>query len=170
MRNPGIPREERVRKAIPSFKLLLHYFDLSAAACIDGVSTRFGSRVTGAITFAESAVWRMVLNSSLALIEFVAHGDEHWSFSRLGTNRLESFFSLVHRQSFEEDRHAVASRIIAKNALSSSVMQELASKIVHRHREKMRGIEIGGFPPLFHEEFAEKMFHSLIQVASMRFN
>jgi hypothetical protein len=83
---------------------------------------RFVSRVAQAGTCDEDALWRMRLNSSLVNLSSLAHGDEHWSFSQLGTHSLENFFSLLRRESFEDNRHAVARRIIAKTALVASVM------------------------------------------------
>jgi hypothetical protein len=170
MNNPGLSREGGLEKAILSFKLLLHCFNLSAAASADGGLARFHSRVTQAATFAEGAVRRTLLNSSLAVIDFIMHADEHWSFSRIGTHCLENFFGLVRRQSFGDDQYTVVSRIIAKTTLVASMMQELGLQIVHRHRENFGGVEIGGSPPSFHNEFAEEMLHSLIKVASLRFH
>jgi hypothetical protein len=56
MKNRGLSPEGRLQKAILSFKLLLHYFVLSATTRADGVSPRFDSRVTQGVTFAEGAV------------------------------------------------------------------------------------------------------------------
>jgi hypothetical protein len=170
IKNPSLSREGRLEKVILSFKLLLHSFELSAAACADGVSARFHSPVTEAVAFAERAVWRTLLNSSLALIDFIMHADEHWLFSRIGTHCPENFLGLVPRQLFGDDRYTVASRISVKTSLVASVTQEFGLQILHRHRENHGGVEIRGSPPSFHNEFAEEMLHSLIEAASFRFH
>jgi hypothetical protein len=91
-------------KAILSVRLLFHYFDLSSAAPAKGVTQRFYTDETTAVTFAEDSVWPRILNSALALVLFVLQADEYWSFFRMGTHCLEDFFGRVRRSSLGDDR------------------------------------------------------------------
>jgi hypothetical protein len=50
VRNPALSRDERLMKAILSFKLLLHYFDLSCLPRQDGSSQRYTVGQTEAVT------------------------------------------------------------------------------------------------------------------------
>jgi hypothetical protein len=97
MKNPSLSTEGQLEKAILSVKSLPHSANLSTATCTNGVSAGFHSHMTQSVTFAEGAVWRTRLNSSLALIDFIMQAAEHWSFSRIGTHYLENFFHLVRR-------------------------------------------------------------------------
>jgi hypothetical protein len=56
LRSPRLGREERLVKAVLAFKLLLHDFELSQMICGTGVSRRYISGKTVAVTFAEDSV------------------------------------------------------------------------------------------------------------------
>jgi hypothetical protein len=55
VRNPSMPGDERLMKALLSFKSLLQYFDLSGMPRDPGVSKRFDGQMTKALTFAPDA-------------------------------------------------------------------------------------------------------------------
>jgi hypothetical protein len=55
--SPALTRQDRFEKAMLGFKLLLHYYHLSAFPAADGVSQRFHGGVTEAVTFAEDSDW-----------------------------------------------------------------------------------------------------------------
>jgi hypothetical protein len=86
MRSPRLERQERLLKALLAFQLLLHSFELPHMVCPSGVSGRFISGVTVAVTFAEDSVWPVLLNRALALIGLVLGASEDLSFSRMGTH------------------------------------------------------------------------------------
>jgi hypothetical protein len=104
VRNPALSRDERLMKAILSFKLLLHYFDLSCLPGQDGISQRDAAGQTEVVTFAPDALWPRILNCALVLIQFVFAAEEHCSFSRVGIHCPETFFGLIRRNSFGGDR------------------------------------------------------------------
>jgi hypothetical protein len=114
MRSPRLERQERLLKALLAFKLLLllllYDFELSHMVCGSGVSRRFISGVTVAVTFAEDSVWPALLNTALALIGFVLDASEDSSLSRMGIDCVENFFGLVRRESLGDDRDVIASR------------------------------------------------------------
>jgi hypothetical protein len=173
LRSPKLTREERLRKAILRFKLLLHYFDLSHLRCGPGVqrvSKRFVSGRTVAVTFAEDSVWPVLLNTALVLVRFILQAEENWSFSRIGTHCLENFFGLIRRESFGDDRYVVATRIIAKASLVSRIMHDLGIAISHRGRDNVGGTLIRGSKPEFGEEDAMTLFRSLIHIAALEFH
>jgi hypothetical protein len=132
IRSPTLGRSERLEKAIPSCYLLLHYVDLSFLPRSEGVTQRFNQGQTTAITFVEDSVWSRILNDSLALIHFIIHAPEDWSFSRLGTHCLENSFGFVRRNASSDDRSITAFRIIAKAAPVSLQMQHPGLEVVHR--------------------------------------
>jgi hypothetical protein len=77
IRSPLLSRQERLEKAILSLKLLLHYYYLSHFPYAEGVSQRFHSGRPEAVTFAKESDWPRILNSAVALIEFILAADEH---------------------------------------------------------------------------------------------
>jgi hypothetical protein len=167
IRSSSLDRAERLSKAILSFKILRHLFDLSVLPCAPGIAKRFRRSATNATTFAEDAAWPSLLNTSIILIQFVLEADEKWSFSRLGTHCLENFFGLIRRESFGDDRYATATRIIAKTSLVAMTMHDLDLQIVHRGRDNVGGVVISGAPPQFEEATADMLFRSLIKLASL---
>jgi hypothetical protein len=164
MRSRRRERQERLLKALLAFKLLLHDFELSHMVCRSGVSRRFISGVTVAVTFAEDSVWPVLWSTALALMGFVLDASDDSSFSRMGTHRPENFFGLLRRESLGDDRDVVASRIIAKTSLASDVMHDLDLSITHRGRDNVGGILIGGCRPRFAEGEAERLLRSLIRL------
>jgi hypothetical protein len=152
-----------------AFKVLLHSFELSQTICGPGVSGRFVSGTTVAVTFAEDSVWPVLLNTAFALIRFVLDAEEHWSFSRVGTHCLENFFGLVRRESLGDDRSVAASRVIAKTSLASSVIHDLNLSITDQGRDNVDGTAIGGCDARFAEVAAERLSRSLIHVSSLEF-
>jgi hypothetical protein len=170
VRSPKLTREEHLRKAILSFKLLLHYFDLSHLPCGPGVSKRFVSGRTVAVTFAEDSVWPVLLNTAFVLIRFILQAEENWSFSRIGTHCLENFFGLIRPESFGDDRYVVAMRIIARASLASGIMHDLGIAISHRGRDNVGGTLIHGSKPDFVEDDAVGLFRSLVRVTALEFH
>jgi hypothetical protein len=152
-----LERQERLLKALLAFKLLLHSFELWHMVCGSGVSPRFISGVTVAVTFAEDCVWPVLLNTASALTGFVLDASEDWLFSRLGTDCLENVSGLVRRESFRDDRYVAASRIITKTSLASDVMRDLDLSIPHRGRDNVGGTLIGGCRPRFAEGGVESL-------------
>jgi hypothetical protein len=55
VRNPAMSHDDRLMKAILSFKLLLHYFNLSRLPRQDGISQRYTAGQMEAVTFAPDA-------------------------------------------------------------------------------------------------------------------
>jgi hypothetical protein len=109
------------------------------------------------------------LNTALALVQFVLNAEEQWSFSPVGTHCLENILGLVRRESLGDDRDVVASRIIAKTGLLSSVMHDLGLSITHRGPNNVGGTVLGDSGPEFTEIEAERLFRSLIHVSSLEF-
>jgi hypothetical protein len=100
IRSPTLSRQERLDKAILSFRLLFHDSLLSFFPSASGVSQRFQRATTTAVTFAETSRWYRILNSTLALILFIVDGDENWLFSRLGTHcHMETTCSVLRSES-----------------------------------------------------------------------
>jgi hypothetical protein len=120
-----------------------------------------------ATTFAEDAVWPTLLNTAISLIQFVMEADQNWSFSRLGTHCLEDFFGLVRRESLGDDRYVTAARIIAKTSQVAMTMHDLNLRVTHRGRDNVGGVVIDGVRPHFEEGEADRIFRSLIHVASL---
>jgi hypothetical protein len=100
----------------------------------------------------------------------VLDAEEHWSFSRVGTHCLENFFGLVRRESLGDHHDVVASSVIAKTRLASSVMHDHNLSITHRRRDNVSGTVIGGCGSRFVEFEAERLFRLLIYVSSMEFD
>jgi hypothetical protein len=167
IRSPLLSRQERLEKAILSFKLLLHYYHSSHFPHEEGVSQRFRSGNTKAITFAEDSDWPRILNSSIALVQFILDADEHWSFARLGTHCLENFFGFVRRNSFGDDRFGPTLRIIAKSTMVYETMHELGLEIKHRGRDNIGGTVVNDIVVEFGEERPEIIFQSLIHLAHL---
>jgi hypothetical protein len=167
IRSIHLCRDQRLLKAILCFKLLMHYFDLSRDSPGRGVTKRFKSGSTIAVTFAEDSVWPVLLNTTLALVHFILGAQETWSFSRMGTHCLENFFGLVRREAMGDDRYAIIKRIIAKASLAASIMHDLHLRIIHRGRDNIGGVVIGGGRPEFTEEMAELLFRSLVHLSDL---
>jgi hypothetical protein len=167
MRNQRLESQERLLTALLAFKFLLRHFELSHMVCGSGVSRRFISRVTVAVTLAEDSVWPILLKTALGLIGFVSDASEDSSFSRMGTHWLETFFALVHRESFGDDRYVVGSRIIAKTSLASDVMHDLDLSITHPVCDNAGRTLTGGCCPRFAEGEAQRLFRSLSRMSSL---
>jgi hypothetical protein len=167
IRSSTLDGEERLTKAILSFKILRHLFDLSLLPCAPGIGKRFRQGGMIATTFAEDAAWPTLLNTSLVLIQFVMEAEPDWSFSRLGTHCLENFFGLVRRESLGDDRYVTAARIIAKSSLVAMSMHNLDLRIAHRGRDNVGGVVIADARPPFVEAEADILFRSLAHLASL---
>jgi hypothetical protein len=146
VRNPDLSRDDRVMKTILSFKLLLHYFDLSCLPRQDGISQRYIAGQTEAVTSAPDASWPRILNCAPVLIHFVFTAEEHYSFSRVSTHCLENLFGLIGRNSFGDDWLVKAIRLIARGAVVADVMHELSLNVRHRRRDNVGGVVIYGNP------------------------
>jgi hypothetical protein len=162
IRNTRLTRYDRLSKAILSFKILVHYFDLHCGEHEPYITQRFQSDITAAVTFAENSAWPRILNSSFALIRFVLEAGEHWSFSRLGSHCLENFFGFIRQNSRGDDRISRAIHIITKTHLVCLVMSELQMEMKHRGRDNVGGVLIGGQPIEYREnpcinEFVEAL-------------
>jgi hypothetical protein len=169
IRNPDMPRDERLAKAILSFRLLNHYFDLCCGKHYPTVHGRYcARRGTEAVSFAENAAWPRILNSSIALIEFILDADENWSFSRLGSHCLENFFGFIRQNARGDDRIGRAMHIIAKTQMVCRVMNDLEITMEHRGRDNVGGVVIGGGPIPF-EELSQsvQLLESLIELSSL---
>jgi hypothetical protein len=162
IRAPELSRQERLMKAVFSFKLLMHYFDLSSIPRAPGVTQRFTREETIAVTFAEDSVWPRILNSALALILFILHAEEHWSFSRMGTHCLENFFGLVRRSSLGDDRSVTAKRVVVRASLVAQTMHELKITVKHRGRDNVGGVVITGDIPVWDDSRADRLYRSVI--------
>jgi hypothetical protein len=68
-----------------------------------------------------------------------------------------------------DDRYAVARRIIAKGSLASSIMHDLDIRIVHRGRDNVGGVVIGGSRLAFTEGETERLCQSLIHASDLDF-
>jgi hypothetical protein len=121
----------------------MYDFNLSCLPFDSGVSRRFHCNTTRAVTFAEDASCRGVLNSVLVLREFIISGDENWSFPRLGTDCLEGFFRLVCQSSHNNDRFTCAVEVNARTTVMVGVMRDLSIHSDIQGRNTMRGTRIG---------------------------
>jgi hypothetical protein len=169
IRNTNLTRTERLAKAVLSFRLLVHYFDLCCGEHYPGVHGRFcEKRGSIAVTFAENAAWPRILNTALALIQFILEADGHWSFSRLGSHCLENFFGFIRQNSKGDDRMTRALHIIAKTHMVCLVMYELEITMKHRGRDNVGGVVIGDDPIQF-EEMPENVhfLESIIELSSL---
>jgi hypothetical protein len=146
VRNPDLNRLERLEKALVSFDLLMHYFDLSFLPRSDGITQRFNKSRTAAVTFAEDSVWPRILNFGLTLIDFIITADGEWSFSRLGTHCLENFFGFVRQNARADDRSITAFRIMARTNCVSLEMEKRGIRIAHHGRDNVGGVVIGYDP------------------------
>jgi hypothetical protein len=170
IRSPNLPRQDRLEKAILSFKLLHHFYRLSTFEPAEHVGQRWREEsAIEAITFAEDSEWPRILNSSLALIEFVLSAEPHWSFARIGTHCLENFFGFVRRNSLGDDRFAPTIRIITKSTMVYQMMHELGLDIKHSGRDNIGGtvIKESAENLSFNEEAPEIFFQSLIHIARL---
>jgi hypothetical protein len=86
IRSTSIPRDERLFKAIVSFKLLMGLFHLSDLLHTPGITKRPNRLVTKGLPFADDSQWPRILNSSLAFIQFGLDRESSWCFSRVGTH------------------------------------------------------------------------------------
>jgi hypothetical protein len=145
-------------KTILSFKLLLHYFNLSCLPPQDGISQWYTASRTEAVTFAPDASWPRILNGTRVLIQFVFITEEHYSLSRVGTHCLENFFGLIRRNSFGDDRLVTAIGLIARGTVIADVMHELSLNMKHRRRDNVGGVVISGNPSEFTDTESERIF------------
>jgi hypothetical protein len=141
IRSPTLSRGERLMKAIASFELLFHYYELSKRERARNVGPTHRKGVT-CLTFAEDCCWARILNTALVLIQFVMIAEPTWSFSRLGTHCLENFFGMVRRCSHGDDRNVTARRVISRASLVTEIMQELGLEVQHRGRDNVGGVVI----------------------------
>jgi hypothetical protein len=172
IRSPHLLRRERLEKAVLSFFLLLHYFDLSFLPRAEGVTQRFNRKQTVAVTFAEDSVWPRILNNGLLLIDFVIRAPEGWSFSRLGTHCLENFFGFVRQNARADDRAIPAFRIMARATQVSLEMQGLGIKVSHAGRDNVGGVEIWDLPTGLTEsrvKMAADLCQSFVAMAGLDF-
>jgi hypothetical protein len=72
IRSSALTRRERLEKAVGSFYRFIHFFDLSFLPRSEGITQRFDSRRTTAVTFAEDSAWPRILNDNLAFIHFIS--------------------------------------------------------------------------------------------------
>jgi hypothetical protein len=147
IRSPTLSRAERLEKALLSFHLLLHSFDLSFLPRSEGVNQRFRQGRTAAVTFAEDSAWPRILNFSLILVHFIVIALPGWSFSRLGTHCLENFFEFVRQNARADDRTLTALRIMARTTCVCLEMQRLGINIPHQGRQNIGGV-VGGDAPI----------------------
>jgi hypothetical protein len=169
IRNTDLSRTERLAKAVLSFRLLVHYFDLCCGKHYPGVHGRFcEKRGSVAVTFAEDAAWPRILNTSLALIQFILDADGHWSFSRLGSHCLENFFGFIRQNAKGDNRMTRALHIIAKTHMVCLVMNQRQITMKHRGRDNVGGVVIGENPIEF-EELPENtlFFESILDLSSL---
>jgi hypothetical protein len=167
VRSANMSRENRLMKAVLSFKLFVHSFHLACLPKSFGISQRFNRTRRAAVTFAADATWPRLLNYSLILVQFVLDASADWSFSRHDTHCLENFFGLICRNSFGDDRPVRTVRIIAMGISVADVMHELRVSVTHRNRDNMGGVVISGSSPTFADGYADRVFRSLVRLASL---
>jgi hypothetical protein len=168
IRNPELSRYDRLAKAVLSFKLLVHYCTLSFGDRLPTVTQRFQSKKTEALTFAENSVWPRLLNSALALIQFIIEADGDWSFSRLGSHCLENFFGFIRQNSRGDDRYKMAVHIIAKTQMVCWLMNDLNFVTKHRGRDNVGGVVIGDGPiELMIPPVVSELFKSMITLSAL---
>jgi hypothetical protein len=132
-----------------------------------GISQRFNRTQAAAVTFAADATWPRLLNCSLILVQFLLDASADWSVSRLGTHCLETFFGLIRRNSFGDDRLVRAVSIIARGIYVADVMHKLRLRVTHGNRDNMGSVVISGSSPTFADEYADRVFRSLVRLASL---
>jgi hypothetical protein len=154
-------------KAVLSFKLFILYFHLACLPKSFGISQRFNRTQTAAVTFAADATWPRLLNCSLILVQLRLDVSADWSFSRLSTYCLENFFGLIRRNSFGDDRLMRAVKIIARGISVADVMHELRLSGTHRNRDNMGGVVISGSSATFANDYADRVFRSLVRLTSL---
>jgi hypothetical protein len=71
LRSRRLSRQERLEKAILACKFLFHYYQLSHFPHSPDVSQQFHSKTMVAAMFAEDSDWPRILNTSIALIQFI---------------------------------------------------------------------------------------------------
>jgi hypothetical protein len=142
IRSRVMSRKQRLEKAVLSFYLLLHYFDLSSLPRSEAVTQRFNKRQIFAVTFAEDSVWPRILHNRLVLIRFILIAPGDWSFSRLETHCLENFFRFVRQNARADDRTVTALPIIASTTCVCGEMQHLQLNIGHHGRDNVDGVVI----------------------------
>jgi hypothetical protein len=173
IRSPTLSRPERLEKALLSFDLLVHYFDLSFLPRREGVTQRFTKGRTAVVTFAEDSAWPRILNFSLILIYFVLIAPPEWSFSRLGTHCLENFFGFVRQNARADDRTITAMRIMARTTCVCVTLQDLGVSIAHQGRDNVGGVVIGDEPIPLTKSIEDGAFHlarSFLTVAGLDMN
>jgi hypothetical protein len=169
IRSPTLSRQERLDKATLSFKLLIHDYLLSFFPSAPGVSQRFNSETTVAVTFAETSQWYRILNTALALILFIVDGDENWSFSRLGTHCLENFFGCIRQSSRGDDVLSTALRIIARTCVVLHEMHGLGLVIEHRGRDNLGGTLLGPGPCELSQQTPNLLCMSFVALSHLNF-
>jgi hypothetical protein len=97
----------------------------------------------------------------------VPDASANWLFSRLGTHCLENFFGLIRRNSFGDNRLVRAVRIIARGISVADVMHELRLSVTHRNHQNKGRVFISGSSPTFADEYADRVFRSLVRLASL---
>jgi hypothetical protein len=137
MQDQTLTRQERLDKAILSFKLLILYSRVSLFSSAAGLSQPFHPGRATAATFAETFQWHHILNSSLGLILCIIDGDANWSFSRLGTRCLENFFGLIQQNSRGDDVLRAALLIIARTCVILRELHALHLRVEHRGRDNL---------------------------------
>jgi hypothetical protein len=171
VRNPTMSRYNRLAKAILSFKLLVHFFYLSWGDHHPSVTQRFTSKRTEALTFAEDSDWPRLLNSALALIQFIVEADGNWSFSRLGSHCLENFFGFIRQNAKGDDRYLRAVQIIAKTQIVCGMMNDLNMNMKHSHRDNVGGVVIGGMPIRLNTNLSVcRLFKSMISLSALNYD
>jgi hypothetical protein len=170
IRSPELPRQDRLEKAILSFKVLHHFYRLSTFEPAEHVGQRFReASALEAVTFAEDSEWPRILNGSLTVIQFVLVAEPHWSFAHIGTHCLENFFGFVRRSFLGDDRFAPTIRIITKSTMVYQIMHELGLDIKHSGRDNIGGtvIKESAESLTLNEEPAELFLRSLIHIARL---
>jgi hypothetical protein len=169
IRSPTLSRQERLDKATLSFKLLFHYYLLSFYPSAPGVSQRFHSATTTAVTFAETSQWYRILNTALALVLFIMDGDENWCFSRLGTHCLENFFGCIRQTSRGDDVLSTALRIIARTCVVLHEMHALGLTTEHRGRDNLGGTLLGPGTCQLSQQRAHVLCMSFVAISHLNY-
>jgi hypothetical protein len=167
IRRRTLSRQERLEKATLSFKLLVYYYYPSRFPAAEGVLQPFHALTTTAMTFAEDSDWTQILNSGIALKQFILDADEYWSFSRSGTHYLENFFGFVRRSSLGDDQLTQTVRIITKTRLVYAIMHELDLEIMHSGRDNINRTIINDNNIELTEGGTDVFFRSLIHLAHL---
>jgi hypothetical protein len=169
LRNLDLPSEQPLEKAVGSFKLRLHDFNLSLVSQADGVSGRFHPQTTQAVTVARDSAWLRVLNCTVILIQFIMEGDDNWSFACLGTHYLQNFFGFVRQSSRGHDGIVRAIHVIARVTVMLSVIHELELQSRPRRRANVGQTTIGRGNPTYSQTDVDKLCFSFLGLASLHF-